>query len=276
MNIISILLCFANVLFDGFSLLVTGTNPLLTETFPNQIIPKATIIMTTKWPCFVHFSSDLRHIPGSLIFTIVVKRSSQYGFIIDGYGLAIRLLSCLLKVQWVGTIGYPIPLSFGCLMLLRYFVGSTNFNISYNLHFLHQLFTFTKFIGEITSIILCGKENVTYFLSTSTKKYTLFNLAQIVTPPKQPALAPPTPTKMETSSSTKGSSHSSGLTQRQKDLLEALKEELALHKAYLQKLMAEDRLWATRFTGPVWISKKIKERARKGLGIWQKQGSFVF
>jgi len=104
------------------------------------------------------------------------------------------------------------------------------------------LFTFTKFIGEITSIILCGKENVTYFLSTSTKKYTLFNLAQIVTPPKQPALAPPTPTKMETSSSTKGSSHSSGLTQRQKDLLEALKEELALHKAYLQKLMAEDRL----------------------------------
>ena len=45
---------------------------------------------------------------------------------------------------------------------------------------------------------------------------------------------------METSTSTKGSSHSSVLTQRQKDLLEALKDEPTLRKAYLQKLMNED------------------------------------
>ena len=89
-------------------------------------------------------------------------------------------------------------------------------------------------------IILCGKENVTHFLSTNTKIDTLFNLAQIEAPPKQPALAQPTPSKMETSSSTKRSSHSSGLTQRQKDLLEALNEEPVLRKVYLQKFMAED------------------------------------
>jgi len=83
-------------------------------------------------------------------------------------------------------------------------------------------------------IILCGKENVTHFLSTNTNKYTLFNLAQIEAPPKQPSsLAPPILAKMETSSSTKGSSHSNGLTQQQKDLLEALKDEPTLRKAYL-------------------------------------------
>ena len=90
-------------------------------------------------------------------------------------------------------------------------------------------------------IILCGKENVTHFLSTKTKKYTLSNLAQIEAPPKQPSsLAPPTPAKMETSFSTKGSSHSTGLSQQEKDPLKALKDEPALRKAYLQKLMNDD------------------------------------
>ena len=51
---------------------------------------------------------------------------------------------------------------------------------------------------------------------------------------------PPTPTKMETSSSTNGSSHSNGLSQQQKHLLEALEDEPMVRKAYLQNLMNED------------------------------------
>jgi len=67
------------------------------------------------------------------------------------------------------------------------------------------------------------------------------NLAYIEATPKQPfSHAPSTPTKMETSSNSKGSSHSNGLTQRQKDLLEALIDEPAVRKAYLQKLMNDD------------------------------------
>jgi len=69
----------------------------------------------------------------------------------------------------------------------------------------------------------------------------LFNLAQLEAPPKHSSsLATSTLIKMETSTSTKGSSHSHGLTQKQKDLLEALKDEPALQKAYLRKLMNDD------------------------------------
>ena len=98
---------------------------------------------------------------------------------------------------------------------------------------------------------------------------------------------------METSSSTKGLSRSNGLTRRQKDLLKALKDEPTLRKAYLQSLMNEDNAFnisdkassSASTTKPAYdqqdlqdpneFQKDKKKRARKGLGLWQKQGPFV-
>ena len=83
------------------------------------------------------------------------------------------------------------------------------------------------------------------------------------------------------------------MTQRQKDLLEALKDEPALRKAYLQKLINEDnssdvsdKASSSASTtkpacdqqdlqDPNEFQKDKKKRARKGLGLWQKQGPFV-
>ena len=68
MNITPILLCFQNVSFDESVRCVTGRSPLLIETFVDQIIPKAIVIMTTKWHGFEHAFLDPIRIHGSSIF----------------------------------------------------------------------------------------------------------------------------------------------------------------------------------------------------------------
>jgi len=68
---------------------------------------------------------------------------------------------------------------------------------------------------------LCGKENVEYLCKTNTKKFTLHNLQRFK---KQTKIEPSMPTKKESScSSTK--SKAKGLSQKEWDLLEYLKDD---------------------------------------------------
>jgi len=80
---------------------------------------------------------------------------------------------------------------------------------------------------------LCGKENVVYFCKTNTKKFTLHNLHRFE---KVVKLEPLTPTKKESSSySTKSKAKRS--TQKEKDLLEYLKDDLSMRQIVLQKIL---------------------------------------
>ena len=80
---------------------------------------------------------------------------------------------------------------------------------------------------------LCGKENVEYFWKTNTKKFTLHNLHHFE---KQSKIAPTTPTKKESSSSST-KSKTKGLTQKERDLLEYLKDDPTMRQIVLQKIL---------------------------------------
>ena len=84
---------------------------------------------------------------------------------------------------------------------------------------------------------LCGKENVEYFCITKTKKFTLQNIHSF--DEKDVARGPSTQTKMEVSSSST-KSKSKGLTQKQRDILEVLKDDPAIRQISLQKLLDND------------------------------------
>ena len=80
---------------------------------------------------------------------------------------------------------------------------------------------------------LCGKENVEHFCKTNTKKFTLHNVQNFE---KQFKLAPATPTKKESpSSSTK--SKAKGLSKKERDLLEYLKDDPNMRQIVLQKVL---------------------------------------
>jgi len=67
---------------------------------------------------------------------------------------------------------------------------------------------------------LCGKENIDYFCKTNKKKFTLHNLDLF----EKTKLAPATPTKKESSSSST-KTKAKGLSQKEKELLEYLKDD---------------------------------------------------
>ena len=67
---------------------------------------------------------------------------------------------------------------------------------------------------------LCGKENVEYFCKTNKKKFTLHNLHLF----EKTKLAPATPTKKESSSSST-KTKAKELSQKEKELLEYLKDD---------------------------------------------------
>jgi len=76
---------------------------------------------------------------------------------------------------------------------------------------------------------LCGKENVEYFCQTNTKKFTLHNLQRFE---KQTKVEPSTPTKrVSSSSSTK--SKAKGLSQKETDLLDYLKDDPNMRQTVL-------------------------------------------
>lgn len=79
----------------------------------------------------------------------------------------------------------------------------------------------------------CGKENVEFFCRTKTKKFTLHNLHTFVK--KEIATGSSTPFKRESpSSSTK--TRSRGLKQKEREILELLKDYLAMRQVFLQKI----------------------------------------
>ena len=84
---------------------------------------------------------------------------------------------------------------------------------------------------------LCGKENVEYFCRTKTKEVTLQNIHSF--DKKDVALGPSTPTKMEVSSSST-KSKSKGLTHKKRDILEVIKDDLAMRQIFLRKLLDND------------------------------------
>ena len=84
---------------------------------------------------------------------------------------------------------------------------------------------------------LCGKENVEYFCQTNKKKFTLHNLHLFE---KSKAIAPATPVKRETkeqSSSSSTKTKAKGLSQKERDLLEYLKDDPSMKQIVLQKIL---------------------------------------
>jgi len=82
---------------------------------------------------------------------------------------------------------------------------------------------------------LCGKENVEFFCKTKTKKFTLHNL-HTFDKKKEIAIGPSTPIKRESPlSSTKACSK--GLTQKECEILELLKDDPPMRQVFLQKIL---------------------------------------
>jgi len=89
-----------------------------------------------------------------------------------------------------------------------------------------------KWWNEFKSI-LCSKENVEHFCKTNTKKFTLHNLHLFE---KNAKIELSTPTKKErSSSSTK--TKAKGLSQKERDLLEYLKDDSSMRQIVLQKIL---------------------------------------
>ena len=95
-----------------------------------------------------------------------------------------------MKEKWVEIFGHLVPLILSLtwkkfnflrpLILPRYHVGNPNFRISSRLSFpLSIVHIYKGSWWNDFKTILCCKENMTHFLSTKTKKYTLSNLQQI-------------------------------------------------------------------------------------------------
>jgi len=74
---------------------------------------------------------------------------------------------------------------------------------------------------------------VEYFCKTNTKKFTLHNLQRFE---KQTKIEPSTPTKRESSSSST-KSKAKGLSQKERDLLEYLKDDPNMRQIVLQKIL---------------------------------------
>ena len=83
---------------------------------------------------------------------------------------------------------------------------------------------------------LCGKENVEHYCKTGKRKFTLHNLHLF-----EKAKAPVTPSKkegkQEKSSSSSTKSKVRGLSQKERDLLEYLKEDPSMKQIVLQKIL---------------------------------------
>jgi len=84
---------------------------------------------------------------------------------------------------------------------------------------------------------LCSKENVAYFCKTGKRKFTLHNVHLF----EKTKVAPATPaqkyTKKEHSSSSSTKPKNKGLSQKERDLLEYLKDDPGMKQIVLQKIL---------------------------------------
>jgi len=87
---------------------------------------------------------------------------------------------------------------------------------------------------------LCGKENVEHFCKYGKRKFTLHNYHLF-----DKAQAPSTPlkkeNKQEKSSSSSIKSKTKGLSQKERDLLEYLKDDPSMKQIVLQKILDKQR-----------------------------------
>lgn len=81
---------------------------------------------------------------------------------------------------------------------------------------------------------LCGKENVEYFCKTKTKKFTLHNLHTF--DKKKVAIGPSTLVKRE-SPTTSAMAKVKGLSQKEREILELLKDDPNMRQIFLQKIL---------------------------------------
>ena len=80
---------------------------------------------------------------------------------------------------------------------------------------------------------LCSSENVEHYCRTKTKKFTLHNLHSFET---KSSIGPSTPQKKESSSSSTKAKRK-GLSQKEKEVLEYLKDDPAMRQIFLQKIL---------------------------------------
>jgi len=136
---------------------------------------------------------------------------------------------------------------------------------------------------------LCGEENVEHFFKTNSKKLTLHNLHHFE---KTTKITPTTPTKKDSSSSST-KSKAKGLSQKEKDLLEYLKDDPEMRQIVLQKILdktgdSDDdetvSLAASssppKPTNPCLQDSqdpmKCTQKDEKSFGSWQKAKSQIF
>ena len=84
---------------------------------------------------------------------------------------------------------------------------------------------------------LCGKENVDYFCKYGKRKFTLHNLHLFVKSKVAPATPAKKEMKREKSSSSSTKTKAKGLSQKERDLLEYLKDDSNMKQIMLQKIL---------------------------------------
>ena len=83
---------------------------------------------------------------------------------------------------------------------------------------------------------LCGKENVEHFCKHGKRKFTLHNL-HLFDKAKEPTTPIKREVKQERSSSSSTKSNARGLSQKERDLLEYLKDDPSMKQIVLQKIL---------------------------------------
>jgi len=83
---------------------------------------------------------------------------------------------------------------------------------------------------------LCGKENVEHFCKHGKRQFTLHNL-HLFEKAKAPATSSKKEVKQEKSSSSSTKTKVKGLSQKERDLLEYLKDDPAMKQIVLQKIL---------------------------------------
>ena len=171
-----------------------------------------------------------------------------FGFVISGQCLVALPLSYLVRLRkdWISRLETRPPMEHlqkkynfsESSTLPGYSVGNTDIRIFFLIHFPYLLCESTRSDdGMNTKQNSVAKENVEYFCRIKTKKFTPPNIHSF--DKKDTACGPSTATKTKVSSSST-KSKCKGLTQKQRDILEVLKDDPAIRQIFFEKLLDND------------------------------------
>ena len=137
----------------------------------------------------------------------------------------------------------------------RSFAGNISSKPACNSHFHFLWFKSIRFAGGVNSRQFPMVKKMLSIILPLTQRSLLCSTSNKLIPQRRqlPLLCHPHQLKWGPPQVPKCSSK--GLTQRQKDLLEALKDEPLLQKAYLQKLMNEDSTASDNASSPASTTK---------------------